>query len=95
VRRKSDRVAVPQLRRPAAGSPPQRPGYEPGSSHVGSVVDRAAMGEVSLEYLGFTCQSFLSLIAPQSSSSSIIQCWYNRPINGRSNSGLCSTQSHI
>jgi hypothetical protein len=60
---------------------------------VGSVVDRTALGQVCSEYFSFPCQSFIPLTAPQSSSSSssppyIIQGWYNRPICGRSNSGL-------
>jgi hypothetical protein len=53
------------------------------------VVDRAALGKVSSEFFSF-CHSFILLIAQQSSPS-VIQGWYNRPINGRSNSGLGST----
>jgi hypothetical protein len=36
------------------------------------------------------CNTFIPLIAPKSSPS-VIQGWYNRPINGRSNSPLGST----
>jgi hypothetical protein len=57
---------------------------------VGSVMDRTASGQVYPEYFGFTCHSLTQVIAPQSSPS-IIQDWYKRPINGRSNSGLGST----
>jgi hypothetical protein len=57
---------------------------------VGSVVDRAVLGQVSTEHFGFPCHTFIPLIAPQSSPF-IIWGWYNRPINGRSNSGLDST----
>jgi hypothetical protein len=64
--------------------------FEPSSSHVSSVVDRAALGQVSSEYFGFPCHSFIPPTAPQSSPSTI-QGWYNRSINGRSNSGLGST----
>jgi hypothetical protein len=59
-------------------------------SHVGSVVDRGALGQVFSEYFGFPCHPFIPLITPQSSPSSLIQGWYNMPINGRSNSGLGS-----
>jgi hypothetical protein len=36
--------AVPWLRRLAAGFPPRRPGFDPGSVHVGFVVDKVALG---------------------------------------------------
>jgi hypothetical protein len=81
---------VPQLRRLVAGFPLRRPGFEPASSKVESVVDRAAVGRVSSEHFGFPSHSFIPLIVPQSSPS-IIQGWYNKPINGRSNSRLGST----
>jgi hypothetical protein len=58
--------------------------------NVGSVVDSAALGQVFSEYFSFPYHSFSPLTAPQSSPS-IILGWYNRPINGRSNSGLGST----
>jgi hypothetical protein len=38
--------AVPWLRRLAAGLPPRRPGFDPGSVHVGFVVDKVALGRV-------------------------------------------------
>jgi hypothetical protein len=37
--------------------PPQRPGFEPGSGHVGFGVDKVALGQVFSEYFGFPCQS--------------------------------------
>jgi hypothetical protein len=40
-----------------AGFPPRRPGFEPGSGHVGFVVDKVALGQVFSEYFGFPCQS--------------------------------------
>jgi hypothetical protein len=49
--------AVPQLKRLVAGFPPQRPGFEPGSGHVGFGVDKVALGQVFSEYFGFPCQS--------------------------------------
>jgi hypothetical protein len=85
-------TVMPYLRRLLACFLPQRSGFEPASSHVGSVVDIAAMGQVSFEHFGFPCHSFVPLIAPKSSPS-IIQGCYNRLINGRSNSGLGSTQA--
>jgi hypothetical protein len=59
----SDRWSVAQLR-PVAGVPPRRPEFKPRSSHVGSVVGRAALGQVLSENFGFPCQSFIPLIAP-------------------------------
>jgi hypothetical protein len=38
------------------GFSPRRPGFEPRSGHVGFVVDRVALGQVSSEYFGFPCQ---------------------------------------
>jgi hypothetical protein len=32
-------------------------GFEPGSGHVGFVVDKVALGQVFSEYFGFPCQS--------------------------------------
>jgi hypothetical protein len=40
------RWAVPWLRQLAAGLPPRRPGFDPGSAHVGFVVDKLALGQV-------------------------------------------------
>jgi hypothetical protein len=39
-------MAVPWLRRLAAGLPPRWPGLDPGSVDVGFVVDEVALGEV-------------------------------------------------
>jgi hypothetical protein len=39
------------------GFPQRRPGFAYGQ-HVGFVVDKAALGQVFSEYLGFPCQSF-------------------------------------
>jgi hypothetical protein len=36
--------------------PPRRPGFEARSSHVGFVMDKVALGQVSSEYFGFPCQ---------------------------------------
>jgi hypothetical protein len=49
--------AAPYLKRLVAGFPPRRPGLKPGSSHVGSVVGKVALGQVFSEYFGFPCQS--------------------------------------
>jgi hypothetical protein len=43
------------------------PGSNPETNHVGSVVDGAALGQVSSEYFSLPCHSFIPLIAPQSS----------------------------
>jgi hypothetical protein len=36
---------------------PRRLGFEPGSGHVGFVVDKMALGQDFSEYFGFPCQS--------------------------------------
>jgi hypothetical protein len=36
-----------------AGFPLRRPGFDPRSSHVGFVVEKVALGQVSSEYFGF------------------------------------------
>jgi hypothetical protein len=49
-------VPVPWLRLLVTGLPPRRPGFDPGSVHVGFVVDKVALGRVfSPEYFGFPC----------------------------------------
>jgi hypothetical protein len=48
--------AVPWLRRLAAVFPPRRPGFQPGSGHIGFVVDKVALGQVFSEYFGFPSQ---------------------------------------
>jgi hypothetical protein len=40
-----------------AGFPPRRPGFEPGSGHVGFVADKLALEQVFSEYFGLPCQS--------------------------------------
>jgi hypothetical protein len=39
-------VAVPWLGRLVAGLPPRRLGFDPGSVHVGFLVDKVALGQV-------------------------------------------------
>jgi hypothetical protein len=39
-----------------AGLPRRRPAFEPRSGHVGFVVDKVALGQVSSEYFSFPCQ---------------------------------------
>jgi hypothetical protein len=46
-------------------------------SYVGSILDRAALGQVVSEYFGFSCHSAIPLI-PSKSSPSMNQGWYNR-----------------
>jgi hypothetical protein len=45
---------VPWLRRLVAGLPPPRSEFDPGSVHVGFVVDKVALGQDVLEYFGFS-----------------------------------------
>jgi hypothetical protein len=56
--------AVSKLSRLVAGFPPRWLGFELASSPVGSVMDRAALGNVFTGHYGFPCQSFIPLIAP-------------------------------
>jgi hypothetical protein len=52
-------MAVPWLRRLVAGLSPRRPGFDPGSVHVGFVVDKVALGHVFLGVLRFSPVSFV------------------------------------
>jgi hypothetical protein len=40
-----------------AGFPSRRPGFKPGSSHVGFMVGKVALGQAFSEYFGFPYQS--------------------------------------
>jgi hypothetical protein len=51
--------AVPWLRRLAAGLSPQRPRFDPGSVHVGFVVDKVALGQVFPPVLWFSPSVFI------------------------------------
>jgi hypothetical protein len=42
-----------------ASLPPRRPGFDPGSVHVGFVVDKVALGQVFLRVLRFFPVSFI------------------------------------
>ena len=53
--------AVPWLRRLVAGLPPRRPGFDPGSVHVGFVVNKVTLGQVFSRVLRF---SPVNLIPP-------------------------------
>jgi hypothetical protein len=56
-------MAAPYLKRLVAGFPPQRLGFEPGSGHVGFVVDKVALGHVFTEYFCLPSQfSFRQLL---------------------------------
>jgi hypothetical protein len=52
--------AVPWLRRLAAGLSPRQPGTVPGSVHVGFVVDKTELGQLSLRVLRFSPASIIS-----------------------------------
>jgi hypothetical protein len=66
---------MPWLWQLVAGFPPQHPGFNPSSGNVGFVVDKVT--------LWFPLPILISTTALQSSSSSIIQRWYDRPNSGR------------
>jgi hypothetical protein len=51
--------AVPWLRRLVAGLSPRRHGFDPGSVHVGFVVDNVALGQVSPRVLRFSPVNFI------------------------------------
>jgi hypothetical protein len=48
------RRVVPWLRSLVAGLSPRRPGFAPGSIHVGCVVDKVALRQVFLRVLRFS-----------------------------------------
>jgi hypothetical protein len=50
--------AVPWLRLLVAGLSPRRPGFNPGSVHVGFVVDKVAQGQVFPRVLRFSLVNF-------------------------------------
>jgi hypothetical protein len=52
-------MAVPWLRRLVAGLSPLRPGFDPGSVHVGFVVDKVALGQVFPRALRFSAVNFI------------------------------------
>jgi hypothetical protein len=68
-----------KLKRLVAGFPPRRPRFEPGSGHVGFVVDKVALGQVFSEYFGFPrYSSFHQLLhnhPPSSGACTIGQKW--------------------
>jgi hypothetical protein len=51
--------AVPQLRHLATGPPPRRPEFDPGLVHVGFMVYKVALGQVSPRVLRFSPVSFI------------------------------------
>jgi hypothetical protein len=51
--------AVPWLRRLVAGLSPRRPGFDRGSVHVGFVVEKVALGQVSTRELRFSFANFI------------------------------------
>jgi hypothetical protein len=52
-------MAVPCFRRLVAGLSPRRPGFDPGSVHVGFVVDNVALGQVFPRVLRFSPINFI------------------------------------
>jgi hypothetical protein len=53
------KIAVPWLRRLVDDLSPRRPGFDPGTAHVGFVVDKVALLQVSPPILGFFPVSFI------------------------------------
>jgi hypothetical protein len=56
------KLAVPWLRRLVASLSSRRLGFEPGSVHVGFVVDKAALGQVFPRLLRFSHVNFITPI---------------------------------
>ena len=52
-------LAVPWLRPLVAGLSPRTPGFDPGSVHLGFVVDKVAVGQVFLRILRFSPVNFI------------------------------------
>jgi hypothetical protein len=52
-------MGVPWLRRLVAGLSPRKPGFDPGSVHVGFVVHKVALGQVFLRALRFFPVNFI------------------------------------
>jgi hypothetical protein len=72
-----------------SGFPPRRPGFQPGS--CGICGGQSGTGTGFDRVLRFPLPIFISPIVQQSSSSSTIWGWYNRPNSGHSTKW---TQSH-
>jgi hypothetical protein len=85
---------VPQLRRLVEGFPTRRPGFEPGSGHVGFVVEKNCTGAGFLQVLRFSLPILIPPTAPHSSS--IIRGWCNRSVaevlSGLSHNSLQETK---
>jgi hypothetical protein len=52
-------LVVPWLRRFVAGFSPRRAGFDPGSVHVGFVVDKVTLGQVFPRVLPFSPVNFI------------------------------------
>jgi hypothetical protein len=75
---------VPWLRRSVAGLSPWRPGFDPGSVHVGIVVDKVALGQVFPRVLRFSPVNFIPPVLHYSEKRKrkliiFITGLYNRP----------------
>ena len=55
-------LAVPWLRRLVAGLSLRRPGFDPGSIHVGFVVNKVALGQVFSPSCRFSPVKFIPLV---------------------------------
>jgi hypothetical protein len=55
-------MAVSWLRVLAVGFPPQRPGFNAGSVHVGFEEDKVVLGQVSHQVLRFSPVSFIPTV---------------------------------
>jgi hypothetical protein len=54
-----ENLAIQWLRQLVAGLSLQRAGFDPGSFHVGFVVDKVALGQVFLRVLQFSLVNFI------------------------------------
>jgi hypothetical protein len=71
--------AVPWLRRLIAGLSRRRSGFDPGSVHVGYVVDKMALGQVFLRVLRFPPVNFIPPVGKRKPLIICITGLHNKP----------------
>jgi hypothetical protein len=72
---------MPWLRQLVVGLSPRRPGFTPGSIHVGIVVDKVTLGQVVLQVLRLSPVNIIPRGCPYTCITSTMN---NSPVGGRS-----------